>query len=62
MKSILFTRKLINTSEDYASNLFKVKFNVDDILFSQEEIISLSNDCDGIISTVTEIFDEELIL
>ena len=28
MKKILFTRQLIRTSEEYASNLFKVKFNV----------------------------------
>ena len=55
MKKILFTRQLIKTSEEYASNLFKVKFNVDDILLSKEEIIIQSNDCDGIISTVTEV-------
>ena len=61
MKKILFARKLIKTSEKYASNLFKVKLNVDDILLSKEEIINQSNDCDGIISTITEIFDEEVI-
>ena len=61
MKKILFTRKLIKTSEKYASNLFKVKLNVDDILLSKEEIINQCYDCDGIISTITEVFDEELI-
>ena len=61
MKKILFTRRLIETSEEYASNLFSVKFNVDDIVLSKEEIISQSNDCDGIISSVTEVFDEDVI-
>ena len=28
---------------------------------SQEEIINQSNDCDGIISTVTEVFDDQVI-
>mgnify|MGYP001495753575 CR=1 FL=1 len=32
MKKIFFTRKLIEESEEYASSLFKVKFNVDDKL------------------------------
>ena len=61
MKKILFTRQLIKTSEEYASNLFKVKFNVDDKLLSKEEIISQSNDCDAIISSVTEVFDDDVI-
>ena len=62
MRKILITRKLNKESEEYASHLFNVKFNVDDKLLTKEEIITQSNDCDGIISTVTEIFDEELIL
>ena len=61
MKKILITRKLIKESEEYASHLFRVKFNVDDKLLSKEEIITQSNDCDGIISTVTEDLDNEII-
>ena len=61
MKKILFTRKLIKTSEEYASNIFKAKFNLNDKLLSKEEIITQSNDCDGIISTVTEVFDDDII-
>ena len=61
MKKILITRKLIKESEEYASHLFKVKFNVDDKLLSKEEIITQSNDCDGIISTITEDLDNEII-
>ena len=61
MKNILFTRKLIRKSEEYASSLFKVNFNNDDILLSKEEIIRQSNDCDGIVSSVTEVFDDDVI-
>ena len=61
MKKILITRKLIKESEEYASHLFRVKFNVDDKLLSKEEIITQSNDCDGIISTVTEDLDNEIV-
>ena len=61
MKKILFTRKLIKASEEYASSLFKINFNVEDILLSKEEIIRQSNDCDGIISSVTDVFDEDVI-
>ena len=61
MKKILITRKLNKESEEYASHLFKVKFNVDDKLLSKEEIISLSYDCDGIISTITEVLDKIII-
>jgi len=61
MKKILITRKLIKESEEYASHLFRVKFNVDDKLLSKEEIITQSNDCDGIISTITEDLDNEII-
>ena len=61
MKKILITRKLIKESEEYASHLFRVKFNVDDKLLSKEEIITQSNDCDGIISTVTEDLDSKII-
>ena len=61
MKKIFFTRKLIKASEKYASNLFKVKLNVNDNLLSNKEIFNQSNDCEGIISTVTEVFDEDII-
>ena len=61
MKKILFTRKLIKESEEYASSLFKVNFNADDISLSKEEIINKSKECDGIISSVTDIFDEDVI-
>jgi glyoxylate reductase len=61
MKKILITRKLISSSEDKASNLFDVKLNKDDKLLSKEQIIKNSKDCDGILSSLTEKFDNDLI-
>ena len=61
MKKILITRKLISSSEDKASNLFDAKLNKDDKLSSKEQIIKNSKDCDGILSSLTEKFDNDLI-
>jgi len=62
MKKILITRKLIISSEEYAAKLFNVKFNKKDKILTREEIIKESKDCDGILSSITEKFDNELIL
>jgi len=61
MKKILITRKLIKASEDYAIKVFEVKLNKDDIPMSKEKIIENSFDCDGILSSLTEKIDAELI-
>ena len=61
MKKILITRKLIKSSEEYASKIFNVKLNKEDILLTKDELISKSSDCDGILSSITEKFDAEAI-
>ena len=61
MKKILVTRKLIKTSEDYALKIFNAKLNKNDKLLSTEELISNSNDCDGILSSLTEKIDANVI-
>jgi len=61
MKKILITRKLISSSEDKASNLFDAKLNKEDKLLSKEQIIKDSKDCEGILSSLTEKFDNDLI-
>ena len=61
MKKILITRRLIKSSEDYAMKIFDVKLNKLDKLLSKDEIIQESNDCDGILSSITDKFDAELI-
>ena len=61
MKKILITRKLINSSEKLASQLFDIKLNKEDKILSKEELISESEGCDGILSSLTEQFDNNLI-
>jgi len=61
MKKILVTRKLINSSEELAKKLFEVKLNKEDKILSKEELIRASEGCDGILSSLTEKFDSNLI-
>ena len=61
MKKILITRKLLPTSEEYVGKIFDAKFNKEDKIISKEELISRSNDCDGILSSLTEKIDSDLI-
>ena len=62
MKKILITRKLIKPSEEYASKIFDVKLNKEDRLLTKDELISKSNDCDGILSSITDKLDVDIIL
>ena len=61
MKNILITRKLIRESEDKAVKIFKTKLNPNDELYSQSKIIEMSEGCDGILSSLTEKIDKEMI-
>ena len=61
MKRILITRKLIKSSEEYASKILDVKLNKLDKLLTKNELISESNDCDGILSSITDMLDAETI-
>ena len=61
MKKILVTRKLLRTCEDKASKIFDVKLNSNDELYSQKNIIDMSEGCDGILTSLTDKMDEETI-
>tara|TARA_B110000438_G_C15712179_1_gene605820 strand:- start:239 stop:1192 length:954 start_codon:yes stop_codon:yes gene_type:complete len=61
MKKILVTRKLIRSSEDYASSIFDLDLNKEDKLLTKEELINKSKDCDGILSSLTEKLDADTI-
>ena len=54
MKKVLITRKLIESSEKYASKIFQTKLNKTDKLLTKDELINLSGDCEGIISSITD--------
>ena len=61
MKRILITRKLIKSSEEYASSIFDVKLNKEDKVLTKDELISESDDCDGVLTSLTEKLDAETI-
>ena len=61
MKKILITRKLIKSSEEYAASIFDVKLNKEDRVLTKDEVISQSNDCDGILTSLTEKLDVDTI-
>ncbi|MDC0903606.1 D-glycerate dehydrogenase [Pelagibacteraceae bacterium] len=61
MKKILVTRKLLKENEDKLSELFEVKLNQNDKIYSAQEIIDSSKDCDGILSSVTDPINSDTI-
>ena len=61
MKKILVTRNLLKPNEERILKLFDAKLNKEDELFSSDQIINLSNDCDGILSFTTTKIDRKVI-
>ena len=61
MKKILITRKLIKSSEEYASKIFELKLNKEDKLLTKNELITQSSDCDGILTAITDKLDADII-
>ena len=48
-KKILITRKLLIENEEKLNELFEVKLNSNDEIYSADKIVELSKDCDGIL-------------
>ena len=61
MKKILVTRKLLQLNEDRLKQLYDIKLNSNDELYSQKKLIEMSEGCDGILSALTDKLDEETI-
>jgi len=61
MKKILITRKLLKVSTEKASNIFDVKLNNNDELYSQAKLIELSQGCDAILTSITDKMDKDTI-
>ena len=61
MKKILVTRKLLQSNEDRLKEIYDVKLNSNDELYSQSKLIELSQGCDGILSALTDKLDVETI-
>ena len=62
MKKILITRKLLKPSEERASKIFHLKLNKDDNILTKDELINQSNGLDGILSSITDKIDSDLII
>ena len=58
-KKILITRKLLKENEDKLKELFDVKLNINDEIYTADKILELSKDCDGILSAITDQFNKE---
>ncbi len=60
-KKILITRKLLRSNEERANKLWEAKLNLNDELYSPKKIIELSEGFDGILSSITDKIDKEVI-
>ncbi|MDA7715385.1 D-glycerate dehydrogenase, partial [Pelagibacteraceae bacterium] len=61
MKKVFVTRKLLRENEDKLKELFDVKLNPQDKIYSADEIVEGSKDFDGILSSVTDPIKAETI-
>ena len=61
MKKILVTRKLLSSNEEKISKIWNAKLNFKDEIYSQNELVKLSLDCDGILSSIVDKIDEKTI-
>ena len=61
MKKILVTRRLLQSNEERLKQLYNVKLNSNDELYSQKKLIEISEGCDGILSSLTDKLDADTI-
>ena len=61
MKKVLVTTKLLKLNEIRMSKLWDVKLNSNNEVYSDNKIIELSRDCDGILSSILDKIDEKII-
>ena len=61
MKKVLITTKLLKLNEDRMSKLWNVKLNLNNEVYSQNKLIELSKDCEGILSSIVDKIDESTI-
>jgi len=61
MKKVLVTTKLLQSNEERISKLWIAKFNFNNEIYSEDKLIELSKDCDGILSSIVDKIDEKII-
>jgi len=59
-KKILVTRNLLPENEERIKKLFDVKLNKQEKLYTSEEILELSKDCNGILCIGGNKFDADI--
>ena len=60
-KKILVTRNLLLENEERIKKIFDVKLNKEDKVYSSEEVLNLSKDCDGILCVGGNKFDAAIL-
>ena len=61
MKKVLVTTKLLKSSEERISQLWDAKLNLNNEIYSENKFIELSEDCDGILSSILDKIDKKTI-
>ncbi len=60
-KKILVTRNLLPENEERIKKIFDVKLNKEDKVYSSDEVLNLSKDCDGIMCIGGNKFDAAIL-
>jgi len=61
MKKVLVTTKLLKTNEERISKLWDAKLNLNNEIYSENKLVELSKDCDGILSSIVDKIDKKTI-
>ena len=61
MKKVLVTTKLLKINEERISKLWDAKLNLNNKIYSENQLIELSKDCDGILSSIVDKIDNKTI-
>ena len=61
MKKILVTTRLLKSNEERISKLWDAKLNLNNEIYSENQLIELSKDCDGILSSIVDKIDKKTI-
>ena len=61
MKKILVTTRLLKSNEERISKLWNTKLNLNNKIYSKNQLIELSKDCDGILSSIVDKIDAKTI-
>ena len=61
MKKVLITVKLLKPNEERITKLWDAKLNLNNKIYTENELVELSKDCDGILSSIVDKIDEKTI-